>query len=151
MHRFWNKVNKTNGCWLWMASKRSNGYGCFRFQGKLYSAHRFAYQLAYGDITDNLLVCHKCDVRNCVNPDHLFLGTHTENLIDAIRKKRSFPPSIKARGESSGQSKLIEEQVLEIRQLHADDGLGWRTLSKKYGVSGNTINKILRRETWTHI
>ena len=86
--RFWMKVDKTKTCWLWTASKNSLGYGRFKFQGKTGGAHRYSYLLVNGPIPDGLCVCHKCDVRACVNPKHLWLGTISDNAKDMVSKNR---------------------------------------------------------------
>src|SRR3990167_10376201 len=105
MIRFWNKVNKTNSCWLWIASKFHDGYGQFRHEGSMKLAHRISYELHYGPIPDELCVCHICDVPSCVNPEHLFLGTQQENMEDKVKKGR-------ARG--GNPRKLTEDQIKEI-------------------------------------
>ena len=83
-----NKVNETNYCWLWSGSVTSAGYGDIQINYKRYSTHRYFYMKAFGDIPEGLHVLHKCDVRNCVNPDHLFLGTNLDNIKDAMKKGR---------------------------------------------------------------
>lgn len=86
--RFWAKVNKTDTCWLWTASTSRHGYGNYQLDGRPIRAHRLSYYLGKGPIASNLSVCHHCDTPACVNPAHLFLGSHTENMRDCIAKGR---------------------------------------------------------------
>lgn len=87
-----NSSPDANGCWIWNSKKNKAGYGLIKIDGSYKRAHRVSYELFIGEIPDGLLVCHKCDVRECINPDHLFIGTHKENTQDMISKGRGYWP-----------------------------------------------------------
>ena len=161
--RFWAKVSKTEGCWLWTGSKRNKGYGAFVWadvagnviQG---SAHRFSYELHNGAIPAGLCVLHRCDTPACVRPDHLFLGTKRENNADMVSKGRHVPGGTKcgtagmwAKGESHHATKLTEADVLEIRRLRADDGLSFRKIGIRFNICTSAAYKIVKRTSWKHI
>ena len=93
--RFESKINKTQSCWLWVGSINSRGYGQFWENKKSYQAHRYSWSIYVGEIPNGLYICHKCDVKECVNPAHLFAGTPSQNMQDCIQKKRFSCPSIK--------------------------------------------------------
>lgn len=139
--RFHDKYTKNdNGCWLWKAKILPNGYGCIKHDRKDEVAHRISWILHYGSIPDGLFVLHRCDVRNCVNPRHLFLGTHLDNVHDCVKKRRqSFL------GERNPKARLTLQDVICIRQSNSS----MEELSKKYGVVKSTILKILQNETWS--
>ncbi len=127
LQRFWSKVDKSaeNGCWLWKASTGDHGYGFFG-DGL---AHRISYELCNGPIPAELCVLHKCDVRACVNPDHLFLGTRTENNLDRLNKGRS------AYGEGIRNHKLSNSDILKIRSLYSDGNISQVALAQQFGVT----------------
>ena len=110
--------------------------------GGIIGAHRYSYELAYGPIPDGLCCCHRCDNPQCINPEHLFLGTRSDNLQDAVRKGRM------AHGETQGNSKLTEVDVRAIREDKVSTG---SILGEKYGVHPNTIYAIKKGLTWKHV
>lgn len=132
-----------NGCTLWMGYKLISGYGTIAYKRKMHRAHRLAWTAAHGPIPKGLCVCHKCDVPSCINVDHLFLGTHAENMADREAKGRHNP----ARGEAVATAKLTAEEVLKIR---ADT----RTAAKiaaDYGVDPSLVYRIRSRSIWRHL
>jgi len=152
--RFFDKVNKNcpvhpilkTQCWEWTSATNVKGYGRFCFIGKNRLAHRVSYILKNGDISDNLCVCHKCDNRKCVNPDHLFLGTILDNTMDMVNKGRARGGGV--RGENIEWSKLTENDVLYIRQ-HPEISLP--ELAEKFNVTKGNIWCVRHHKTWTHI
>jgi hypothetical protein len=145
--RFWSKVDKSADCWLWTGAQKGGGYGAFRFEGKGELAHRVSYSLSYGPIPDGMLVCHTCDVKACVNPSHLFLGTHSDNMLDMVAKGRRFMPV----GAQHSHAKLTREQVLAIRSAAEvlDVNASW--LAKLFGVTRANVRAILTKQTWKHV
>lgn len=89
--RFWSKVEKSDGCWIWKAQRDKDGYGCFKAGGKMYRAHRYAYELTYGIQLGSNYGCHSCDNPSCVRPDHISPGTAKDNFDDAYQKGRATP------------------------------------------------------------
>lgn len=142
--RFWDKVvpEPMSGCWLWTGTVNYAGYGKFETGDrrhstrKIHRAHRFAYEALVHPIADGLLVCHRCDVRACLNPEHLFLGTDADNAYDSIDKGRVR--------SSLCVAKLSADQVSEIRSrsdAHA-------ALAVEFGVARQTIGKIRNGQRW---
>lgn len=150
--RFFAKVVKTVNCWLWQASKDGKGYGQFRVFGRGASpakAHRVSYMIENGEVPDGKEVCHRCDNPSCVNPDHLFLGTHYENMQDMKAKRRGCVPSKGKPGELNNAAKLNAMQVHVIRQLR---GTASQTqLAKLCGVDRSCISLIQRNKKWRHL
>lgn len=150
---FWTKVDSKNladptKCWEWTGFKTPFGHGVASFQGKQIGAHRASFLVHHGAIPDGLFVCHRCDVPACVNPNHLFLGTQRDNMIDCRDKKRlrGFITS-PVRGEATKHNKLNEIQVREI--LTSKDA--GRTFARKFKVAEATISRIRNRVNWKHI
>jgi len=133
-----------SGCWIWSGGMNAYGYGSFwdMDYGRARRAHRVSYELYKGFIPDGLLVLHKCDVPVCVNPDHLFLGTHQDNMDDKIKKGRQ------AKGENNGSSKLTEKEVKEIRDKYVPRKYTQRMLAREFNVSQVAIGCVIRNETW---
>jgi hypothetical protein len=145
-NRFWPKVivKGSAECWLWKGSKNQDGYGVIWHVDRLRGAHRISWLLNRGPIPDGLDVLHKCDVRLCCNPEHLFLGTHGDNCNDRTRKERS------AKGEAHGRSKLTNEQVIEIRARFAA-GQSARVVAEAFGVTKGTVRHIKMGRHWKHL
>ena len=145
VRRFWAKVTKGFGCWNWIGAKRK-GYGIISFgprPGRIFYAHRIAWELAHSASPGNMCVCHSCDNPACVNPDHLFLGTLSDNARDRDAKGRN----INLVGERHGMAKLTDSAVVDIR-ASAESALA---LAARYGVSRKTIYCTRRGEGWRHV
>lgn len=141
---FWAKVAKAgpDDCWLWTASRQGQ-YGCIGYAGKRERAHRISWMLNNGPIPAGMDVMHKCDNPLCVNPNHLQLGTHAENMHDRDRKGRCISPP----GELCGRAKLTWDDVNKIRTDYAN-GISRRQLAEEHHVNVMTIRQIVLRLTW---
>lgn len=136
------------GCYLWSAATNAKGYGKFSIgPQKWVLAHRYAYERAKGSLPPGVIVCHKCDNPSCVNPDHLFSGTHKDNAKDRDSKNRR----VALRGENHGRSKLNEQKVFELRKLAAEKKFSYASLGKLFGINRKTASDIVNRNIWSHI
>lgn len=162
---FWKKVDK-NGpkargrlgrCWLWTACvSKGSGYGLFGFDGRTQSAHRVSWQIAFGPIRFGLSVLHKCDVKTCVRPSHLFLGTKADNNRDMRRKGRhaqgeqhgrNTMPERTARGERNGSAKLTRAKVRRMRKQY-EAGTARSVLAERYGITREHVWQITTGRYW---
>ena len=141
--RFISSYVSGSGCWLWAGNIDKDGYGRFGLDGKTQRAHRVAYQFFCGKIPKGMCVLHQCDVPACVNPDHLWLGTNSENTQDRCKKGRSG----RSKGEKNGGSKLTELQVSEIRQ-RLKAGEKSQSIASIYGMSNTTVWRIGKGKRW---
>jgi hypothetical protein len=136
-----------NGCWNWLGSKTKEGYGTVAYRGRAKKATRMSWVMTYGEIPDDLLVCHKCDNPSCINPQHFFLGTDKDNTHDSIAKGRKpgFPV-----GQDRPQSKLNDEKVKMIKIL-IQNGVSVRKIARDYGMGATTIRHIKTGRCWKHV
>lgn len=181
--RFWSKVDKSGECWLWTGSADESGYGSFRVGKKIEYAHRVSYSIANGvslsweGYSAKSSVCHRCDNPRCVNPAHLFLGTHTDNMSDCVSKgrknaptgdrhgsrakphtrargashgTRTHPESVR-RGDDNGNSKLTEILARLIKERYASGTATQKAIAAEFGIDHSTVSAIVRGRIWRHV
>lgn len=142
--RFWNAVDMSGDCWTWCGSTTPAGYGWMWIDGKNTMAHRIAWELFEGRPDPELMVCHRCDNRICVRPDHLFLGTAADNNADRDAKGRA------AIGERSGNSRLRSDQVYAIRAMR-DRGVSTPVIARLFQIPPGHAWMIGARKSWSHL
>lgn len=140
-------VRKTDTCWEWTAHIDKKGYGRFGIDRRARKANRVAWMLFRGPIPAGFHVCHSCDNRKCVRPDHLWLGTNAQNNADMMSKSRWRP----FLGSEHGRAKLRESDVVEIRNKYLSGGITYMEIAKMFGVSKSVIGTIIRRANWRHV
>lgn len=152
------------GCWNWTRRSKQNGYGVAYFGKERWLAHRAAYSLVKGEIPKGMSVCHSCDNPACINPDHLWLGTHKENMHDSIKKGRASKPPVHVggdhwrlkyphmveHGEDNPNAIMTEEQVIQMRK----DYVGGQPLDEicaRYEINRSTMHDYTSGRTWKHL
>ena len=153
LDRLFRYIKKTDTCWEWIGAKNYNGYGVLRVYGRNLMAHRLMWIEHNGPIPEDMCACHRCNNPSCVNPNHMFLGTHSENMKDAYKKGRKgtswkFIKS-SAKGEQHWNCKLDDQKVMEIRELSPI--LSTKVLAARFGVTPKSIQNIVARRTWRHV
>jgi len=148
----WKKIDIKYGddwwrCWEWMGIKNKQGYGLFTIKHKQYLAHRITYKSIYGEIPDGLFVLHKCDNPSCCNPNHLWIGTHQDNMNDMVFKKRQRSLF----GEKHRNAKLTNKDVLKIRELYSTGEYYQAELGRMFGVYKGEICDIVHNKIWKHL
>lgn len=146
LKEFWEKVEKTKNCWIRHGAISGGGYNVLSWDKKLKYAHRVSWMIHFGKIPKGKFVCHKCDVPNCVRPDHLFLGTQQDNLRDMIKKGRRGYTGLP--GEKHPSSKLTGKEVLKIREIYKKGKITQQEIARKFGVTQRTISKAISGFTW---
>lgn len=152
-HRSYRAGARTD-CWAWNLARHKSGYGRFKVFGRSIRAHRIAYELAKGPIPEGMYVCHRCDNPECVNPDHLFVGTPAENSQDRDRKGRHgswTKPEARPRGEAQDGARLTDENVRDIRARYAAGGVTQKALAEEYDVGETTVFNVIHRLNWRHV
>lgn len=150
--RFWSKVDirSADECWEWQGGLTASGYGNFSVGGKnnpeyrQWPAHRYSWFITNGELPDSVVVCHRCDNRRCVNPNHLFLGKQAANMRDKVSKGRQ------AKGSSHGASKVSEADIQVMVETY-NGGKSQYNIAEMFGISQATVSHILRRELWRHV
>lgn len=144
---FYARADKSGECWEWKNScHHTDGYGNVLFRGRLQRAHRVSWLLNFGEIPEELIVCHKCDNRKCINPKHLFLGTHQDNALDREKKGRGRILN----GEFNHGAVLSDNKVKRILEMLQGNN-SQQSIAEIFGVSQVMISRIKLGKNWTHI
>lgn len=137
-------TKQDNGCWIWQGACRS-GYGAIRVGAKVCQTHRLSYTLFKGNIPDGLLVCHTCDTKKCINPEHLFVGTHKDNMADCVNKgriSRLIPSRCFEKGNIPPNRKYSEESLQEVLNRKAEyPEMSWASICRELGFNYNRLRE----------
>ena len=128
-------IDETSGCWNWTAGIGRGGYGRAKHNRQEYKAHRYSYQVFVGEIPDDKILCHKCDNPRCVNPAHVYVGTHKDNSHDRMARGRY----------KNGRTKLAPEDYGEIRILY-NEGVGPKAIAAEYGITPSSVYRIIHNQ-----
>lgn len=147
--RYWSKVDEpdNNGCWLWNAGKLTSGYGIYTIKHENFVATRISYEDVHGKVPDGLFMLHHCDVRACVNPEHLYAGTKKDNVDDMYRRKRAN----NIRGTTVHNSLLNEDVVREMRHMRSEYGATFVDIADYFGVSKSTASHAITGINWAWV
>jgi HNH endonuclease len=153
-----SNTDQPNACWEWRGGFQRGGYGACRVDGRTRGAHRVSYECANGVVLRrDEFVCHRCDNPKCINPCHLFVGTHTDNMADMVRKGRQCIGEARSRsmrginpGEARPNAKLTAAKVQELRRLRLD-GWEYQQLADRYGVSVSAVFLANAKVNWAHV
>lgn len=141
-----------SGCWIWSDALDVYGYGRLQVGGKVRKAHHVSYELEFGEIPEGKIICHKCDVRCCVNPSHLYAGTWSENVADMMRRNRFKCGGKPHKGEKNGRAILSEKDVTELlHRKSKGEKIDTRAEANKHGVAIYAIQNVLGGRSWKHI
>ena len=141
--QFESHIDKSKDCWEWTGNLNQGGYGKFG-SGSKKAASRIAWEYEYGPIPAKLQVCHTCDNRKCVNPEHLFLGSISDNMADKVKKQRQ------AKGSKIGSSIITEEIALEIRKMRIS-GKDYEEIANHFSIGWDLTRKVCKNVIWKHV